>query len=251
MSATPPPCPSRLVASLVGLALVAANLAHAAENPQVVIELFTSQGCASCQPASEVLAEFAKRPGVVALTFPVTYWDYLGWKDAFGLPAFTERQRAYANQRGERQLFTPQAVVNGEPSMVRSDRDSLDRSVRQARRAGALPVQVRTSEQGDRIAIEIDAASGPDAQGEVWMLPVLHRRRIAIGQGENKGQVIEYVNVVRGLQRVGNWSGRAARYDIARASVRIGEADTYVVVLQGGSKNHPARILGAATAPGF
>ncbi|WP_204262919.1 DUF1223 domain-containing protein [Methylobacterium sp. BTF04] len=236
---------------LAGIPMAAMTPAWAAEGAQVVIELFTSQGCASCPPASQVLSEFAKKPGIIALTFPVTYWDYLGWKDDLGLPAFTDRQRAYANLRGVRQLFTPQAIVNGEPSMVRSDRDSLDRNVRNARKAGAFPVQVRSTEQGDRIAIEIDAASGPETQGEVWLLPVLHKRTVAIGQGENKGQVIEYINVVRGLQRVGSWAGRAARYDIPRSTARVGEADTYVVVLQGGSKNHPARILGAAAAPGF
>lgn len=233
---------------LAGL-ITAGSAARAAERAQAVIELFTSQGCASCQPASRLMADLAKRPGVIALTFPVTYWDYLGWKDAFGLTAFNERQRAYASQRGERQVFTPQTIVNGEASLARSDRDSLERRIGQVRIP--FPVQVRSSEQGDRIAIEIDAASGSEMQGEVWLLPVLHRRTIAVGKGENKGKVIEYVNVVRALQRVGVWSGRAARYEVPRASARIGEADTYVVVLQSGSKAHPARILGAAAAPGF
>lgn len=223
--------------------------AQAAEGAQAVIELFTSQGCASCQPASRMMADLSKRPGVIALTFPVTYWDYLGWKDAFGSTAFNDRQRAYASQRGERQVFTPQTIVNGDSSVVRSDRASLERSIGQARIP--LPVQIRSFEQGDRIAIEVDAAPGAEMQGEVWLLPVLHRRTFAIGRGENRGKVIEYVNVVRALQRVGTWSGRATRYDVPRASARIGEADTYVVMLQSGNKAHPARILGAVAAPGF
>lgn len=131
MSRAAPSLPRRTVGLHLALLVAAGALAagatqvQAGERTPVVIELYTSQGCASCQPASRVLGEFAREPGVIALTFPITYWDYLGWKDVYAQPAFTARQRAYASLRGERQVFTPQAIVNGEPSMIRSDRNSL------------------------------------------------------------------------------------------------------------------------------
>jgi hypothetical protein len=62
----------------------------------VVLELFQSQGCSSCPPANANLNAIADRPDVLALSFGVTYWDQLGWKDSFAKPAFTERQKAYA-----------------------------------------------------------------------------------------------------------------------------------------------------------
>ncbi len=238
---------------LVLAAVLAATAlpAGAGERNPVVIELYTSQGCASCQPASRVLGEFAREPGIIALTFPITYWDYLGWKDVYGLPAFTARQRAYAALRGERQVFTPQAIVNGEPSMIRSDRISLERALRRARANSATQVSVRSWEEGDRICVDVGASAAPDAQADLWLLPVMRHRRIAIGGGENKGQVVDYINVVRGMQRIGPWTGRAAHFEVPRHAAKVAEADSYVVVLQGASEGRPSRILGAAKAEGF
>ena len=71
-----------------------AGTADASPAQLVVVELFQSQGCSSCPPANANLNALAERPGVLALSFAVTYWDYLGWKDRFAQPAFTERQRA-------------------------------------------------------------------------------------------------------------------------------------------------------------
>ena len=102
-----------------GLATVAR-----AENgvPQLaVIELFTSQGCSSCPAADRLLQELAKRPGVIAMTFPVTYWDYLGWKDTLARPENSHRQRDYAATRGDGEVYTPQAVVNGVKGCVGSN----------------------------------------------------------------------------------------------------------------------------------
>lgn len=242
----------RRVAGLLVAAVLAAHAlpAGASERSPVVIELYTSQGCASCQPASRVLGEFAREPGVIALTFPITYWDYLGWKDAYGQPAFTARQRAYAALRGERQVFTPQAIVNGEPSMIRSDRASLERALRRARASSATQVPVRSWEEGDSICIDV-GASALEAQADLWLLPVMRHRRIAIGGGENKGQILDYINVVRGMHRIGLWTGRAAHFEVPRHAARVAEADSYVVVLQGASEGRPSRILGAAKAPGF
>src|SRR5918911_4976469 len=94
----------------------------ASQTPKAVVELFTGQGCSSCPPADAFLLELAGRPDVVALSFPVDYWDYLGWKDTLAQPAFTARQRAYASARNDKQVYTPQAIVNGAKAVVGSDR---------------------------------------------------------------------------------------------------------------------------------
>lgn len=217
-----------------------------------MIELFTSQGCASCQPAAKIMSELAREPGNIALTFPVTYWDYLGWKDNLGLAAFSERQRAYASAHGERQVFTPQAIVNGARSMVGSDRASLDDCVREVRAAAvSVPIRLEHREPEDRISIDVAAGGEPGMQAEVWILPVLRSRAVTVGKGENQGQVIVYANVVRDLHRVGTWTGEATRYEVPGAVVRTGEADAYVVILQGGVGARPGPILGAAKGPGF
>ena len=239
------------VAVLLGTA-VAASPARA-EPVRAVVELFTSQGCGACRTADPVLRDLARQPGVIALTLPVTYWDYLGWKDTLASRPLTERQRAYARARGARQVFTPQAVIDGSGVVVGSDRASLDRLMHDASQRGGLPVSVRSEIRGDRIQVEIGAAPdlAADLRGEVWLVPVLRSRVIAIQTGENGGRTATYVNVVRGLQHLGHWAGRAVSFDVPDTQAAIAEADSWVVLLQGGADNRPGRIFGAAKGPGL
>src|SRR5690348_16665641 len=113
---------------LVGLALFA-SYGVAAAGPRALLELFTSQGCSSCPPADRLLGEFAADSSIVALSLPIDMWDYLGWKDTLALPGHSVRQRAYARQRGDRQVYTPQMVVNGVTHVVGSDRAAIERAI--------------------------------------------------------------------------------------------------------------------------
>src|SRR5262245_56845369 len=94
-----------------------------AQEIRAVVELVTSQACSSCPPADKLLGELAKDSSIVAVTLPVDYWDYLGWKDTLANPHSTARQRAYARKRGDQEVATPQAIVNGVAAVVGSDRD--------------------------------------------------------------------------------------------------------------------------------
>ena len=87
-------------------------------NLPVVVELFTSQGCSSCPPADAMLTMLAGQHDVLPLSFHVDYWDYLGWADSFARPEFTERQSAYAHAVGERSVYTPQMIVDGQDTAV-------------------------------------------------------------------------------------------------------------------------------------
>jgi hypothetical protein len=236
-----------------GLLLGMAAAPARAEPVRAVVELFTSQGCGACRAADPILREFARQPGIVALTLPVTYWDYLGWKDTLALRPLTERQRAYARARGARQVFTPQVVVDGGGLAVGSDRAALDRLIRDASRRGGLTVPVRGETRGDRIVVEVGPApeARADARGDVWLVPVLRSRAIAIQTGENGGRTATYVNVVRGLQHLGTWTGQAVRFDVPHDFAQIADADSWVVLLQGTTEGRPGRIFGAAKGPGL
>ena len=243
----------RLTFSLAALAasLAAAAPVPAGEPPKAVVELFTSQGCSSCPPADRVLSELAREPDVIALSLPVDYWDYLGWKDTLASPAFSARQRAYSGVRGDRQVFTPQMIVNGKVSCVGSDRAQIGRSM--ARAAGGrerLPVRIDLAESGPTLTIDVGRADGP-ASGEVWVLPIAKAREVAIGRGENKGRSVTYANVVRGMTRAGFWSGAPTRLEVPLKKARAGDAESYVVLLQEGDPDSPGPILGAAKGPGL
>jgi hypothetical protein len=244
---------SRALCAAVLFSTVMLASAARAEPVRAVVELFTSQGCGACRTADPVLRDLSRQPGVIALTLPVTYWDYLGWKDTLALRPLTERQRAYAKGRGARQVFTPQIVVDGSAFAVGSDRNTLDRLLRDAAQHGGLPVPVRSERQGDRILVEVGAA--PEAKtelhGDVWLVPVLRSRAIAIQGGENGGRTATYVNVVRGMQRLGPWTGQATRFDVPFTQTKTADADSWVVLLQGAADGRPGRIFGAAKGPGL
>src|SRR6201990_3769044 len=116
--------------SALGICAIVAVIrpAHAAD-PRAVVELFTSQGCSSCPPADKIIGELANDPSIIALSMPIHYWDYLGWKDTLADSRFSARQRAYSRMRGDREVYTPQAGVNGEVHVIGSDREALEGAI--------------------------------------------------------------------------------------------------------------------------
>ena len=157
--------------------------------PRCVVELFTSQGCSSCPPADRLLAEFARDPDVVALSFPIDYWDYIGWKDTFASPTFTARQKAYAAARDRRNVYTPQVVVDGVTDAVGSDRNEIDGAILSAaRRSDVLSVPIALRESDGILHIDVPAGEG--APASVIVLRVMRSRTVAIGRGENSGHSV-------------------------------------------------------------
>ena len=227
-----------------------------AEPVSAVVEMFTAQGCTACRAADPVMRDLARKPGVLALTLPVTYWDYLGWRDTLGQRALSERQRAYARARGARQVVTPQAVVDGGPTAIGSNRPALERLLQEATRSAPLSVPVSAEVRDDRIVVEVGARPvpkepKPDTRDDVWLVPLLKHRETTVETGENRGRVASYVNVVRGLQRLGSWTGQPARFEVPVSAAAMPEADGWVVLLQHSREGRPGRILGAAKGPGL
>jgi hypothetical protein len=122
-----------------GLA-AAATLAIAApafaQTPVQVVELYTSQGCSSCPPANAAVAQLSARPEILALSFGVTYWDDLGWKDTFAQKTFTDRQWDYARGLRHTNVATPQVVVNGRLDVVGQSVPEIDSALRRSPQAG-------------------------------------------------------------------------------------------------------------------
>src|ERR1700733_16192445 len=120
---------SRWSSALGVCAIVAVVRPAVAAEPRAVIELFTSQGCSSCPPADKVIGELAKDPSVIALSMPIDYWDYLGWKDTLADARFSARQKAYSQMRGDREVYTPQVVINGQAHVIGSDRAGIESAI--------------------------------------------------------------------------------------------------------------------------
>src|SRR3954466_16123948 len=132
-----------LGASALGVCAIIAVIRPAHADPRAVVELFTSQGCSSCPPADQIVGELAKDPNVIALSMPIDYWDYLGWKDTLADSRFSARQKAYSHARGDREVYTPQVVINGSLHVVGSDRPAIEDAIGVTQKAdGVMSVPV-------------------------------------------------------------------------------------------------------------
>jgi len=238
----------KLHGGLLLAAVMTAGLSGSAgAEPRTVVELFTSQGCSSCPAADKLLGELAKDPSIIALSLPVDYWDYLGWKDTLASPLHTAKQRAYSRARGDREIYTPQAVVNGVIPVVGSHKSEIDDAISQTRaKAMSLPVQLNAS--GDKLTVSVPDAKDGAAKGEVWIYGVTGAAPVAIGRGENAGRKITYYNVARKWVKLGDWTGKAASWTIPTDQIRSDGVDGAAAILQSGSADKPGLMLGAAFA---
>ncbi len=234
------------IAAIAAAALCTTLPAWGAE-PRAVVELFTSQGCSSCPAADKLLGELRRDPTVVALSLPVDYWDYLGWKDTLALHSHSERQRDYSRTRGDREVYTPQVVVNGKVHALGSDKAAIERAIQQTRKsADTLMLRVSLSVADGRVTVA-SAAKGSGA-GEVWLCAITKAVPVAIGRGENRGHTVTYYNVVRRWTKLGDWTGAAGNWSVPLADIERDGADAVAVVIQSGNAPKPGTMLGAAFA---
>ena len=211
-----------------------------ASTAPVVVELFTSQGCSSCPPADAFLTELRATPGIIALTYHVDYWDYLGWKDTLGGPEFSQRQYDYAKARGDMDVYTPQMIINGGRHVVGSQKDNVRAAIAEARQQ-TWPVRVTLGENGREITVELGAGAKEDAT--LWLLPLVPLMSVKILKGEIAGREIEYRNVVRKILPAGMWTGKPDRLVLPRDGVLAPECTGCVALLQ---KGKAGPVLGAA-----
>jgi len=245
-------------------ALLAAGAAHAGDTarPRAVVELFTSQGCTSCPPADKVFIGLAESGDVVALSYHVDYWDYLGWRDTLASEANTARQHAYGRSFGTRSVYTPQAVVNGRVHMSGAQDGEIRGAIDTLAASGkGLAVDVSASYSGESIVIRLGTgskaagtrgqASGGAAdmaadKAHVVLAYFAPESTVAIDRGENSGRTVTYRNAVRWIQTVGLWHGATERLEVPVAEMEMRGAGGCAVLLQKvGRDGLPGPILGA------
>ena len=219
-------------------------------DPRAVVELFTSQGCSSCPPADKVLGELAQDPTVIALSLPIDYWEYLGWKDTLADSRFSARQKAYSQMRGDRGVYTPQAVVNGTTNVLGSDRAGIESAANRTQStSGVMSVPVTMTKAGREIKVSVADAGGKNGEtksGEIWICAVSKQVPITISRGENRGQQVTYHNVVRNMLKVGDWNGKAGSWTVPLENISRDGIDAAVVYVQDGNRDKPGPMLGAA-----
>lgn len=176
----------------------------------VVVELFTAQGCAGCPEANERLEALAARDGLIVLTWPVDYWDWLGWKDTLARPAFSARQRDYVRALRLRAPATPQVVLDGR-RIVSPLGEGLDAAVAEEAARRVWPPEVEFREDG--LQVGIGSGRVPEGGAEVSLVVFTPGvQTVRVGRGDNRGKTVRQVNVVRSVVPLGAWTGRPQVY---------------------------------------
>jgi hypothetical protein len=208
----------------------------AAQENAVVVELYTSQGCSSCPPADDILRALAPRDDVIALALHVDYWDYLGWVDLFGKAEHSARQQAYARVAEAKMIYTPQMIIGGTDHIVGSRPMQVMDAV-QAHASQPYPFDLRLGRSGDLVSLN----AGPGAVGvyDVQLVRYLPHQSVAIRNGENAGNTVDYANIVTSWVLLGQWDGAAP----LAMQVQADGPEAVVAIIQ--QAGHGA-IMGAA-----
>ena len=231
---------SGFAAVLTLVAPVAAETLRA--HPKAVVELFTSQGCASCPPADALLTSLADDDDVIALAYHVDYWDYVGWPDTFGNADNSNLQRSYAKGWHSSRIYTPQMVINGTKDVVGSRRAEVQSALDAA--TLSLPVDITTTSQMLKIAVPPRAG---ESDAVVWLVTYRDRAEVKIDSGENAGKTMVYTQVVTKRQVLGMWeAATGAQLKLPLDEVLDQDSTGVAVLIQQDADGLPGPIIGAA-----
>ncbi len=218
---------------------VSGAAAAPANRRPVIVELFTSQGCSACVMTNALVADLAERKDVLALTFPVDYWDYLGWKDPFARPEFSQRQRAYQKALGLREVYTPQLVIDGTAQMGKASGDAAPQMIKAAAKAHRPAPQMAAGHG----KLSIGPGHVPAGGADVWLVRYEGQpQETAVKDGENRGLTVIYRNVARRLVHLGGWAGRARIYELPEPGADEAGLKS-VILLQGKASGHILAVL--------
>jgi hypothetical protein len=228
----------------LGAAATLAGPAFATSKRPVIVELFTSQGCSSCPPADAYLQTLLGKPGIIPLSYHVDYWDYLGWRDTLGSADYSQRQYDYASSRGDKNVYTPQAVINGREHFVGSQRSLVSGGISSAQSGSVTGwIDISMSENKTDVMIEIAAGSAPK-EATLWLMAYAPSVSVEIKKGENAGSTVTYNNVVRKMVPAGMWHGEKASLVLPRSNVIPDDCKGWVALLQEGGVGP---VIGVAT----
>lgn len=161
-----------------------------------------------------------KDPNILILDYHVTYWDYLGWKDPFGVREADSYQREYANARGTTRVYTPQVIVNGTVEGVGNSEGSLRKLIQDGgRKASQQSAWLSFSETEEGISITDSSSASSSARRQGRIIEVVYDpapHDVHIPRGENSGRTLTQRNTVRSVKEVGPWADGQGPIKLAR-----------------------------------
>jgi len=185
--------------NFIALLVLLMTLAGFAQQKNIVLELFTSQGCSSCPRADRLLketSENSKNTNVIVLAYHVDYWNRLGWRDPFSKKSFTNYQQEYGRKFGGRSIYTPQLVINGKKHIVGSDKTSLETSLTTLKtKKLSVPITITgVVKEGTTVKLKYKSLFGTNSRLNVVML--LKRYVTEVRRGENRNRTLLDTHIV-------------------------------------------------------
>lgn len=236
------PATAIALGAMIGLA----GPALAQQNP-VVVELYTSQGCAACPPADDLLNQIADHGAVLPLALHVDYWDYIGWADTFGKPAFSERQKSYARKMGRKSVYTPQMIIGGLDDVQGNAAMQVMAQIAEHRMnplgGGQIAIEI-VAQDGGGLRINASSPGVLDYAVDVQIVRFQDKATVEIMAGENAGREITYRNIVTDWMVLDTWDGGTPFSYTLTETVPDGTGLAVLVQEQG-----LGPILGAARYP--
>ncbi|WP_299113428.1 DUF1223 domain-containing protein [uncultured Winogradskyella sp.] len=167
----------------------------------VVLELFTSQGCSSCPPADKYLND-VKSDKVIALSYHVDYWNYIGWKDPFSKSVYTEKQRLYGAKFNSRTIYTPQLIINGSEHIVGSDKRLVNQKIKEySKKDNANSILLSEVLQSESLIKFNYNIEGDVDDKYIRTILVINQRKTYVKRGENRNKELINTNIVVNEQR--------------------------------------------------
>jgi len=191
-----------MAAMLPALSTAAECTARSGPMTAALVELYTSEGCSSCPPADRWLATLGGAGNVVPVAFHVTYWDYIGWRDAFADERHTVRQRERAAASGARYVYTPQVTVGGRDFRDWGSAKALARTIERINGTPSrvdLEIRVKPVEGGK---VQAEASATPRAgidRANLALVIAATQNGLSsrVSAGENRGEHLSHAHVVR------------------------------------------------------
>ncbi|MFK7840045.1 MAG: DUF1223 domain-containing protein [Bdellovibrionales bacterium] len=196
-------------------------------NGPIVVELFTSQSCSSCPPADQIINQLSKNPNFIPLSFHVTYWNHLHWKDTLSRDFADIRQRQYSNAKGSNRIYTPQMIINGEKEFVGSRKYEAEKNLQAAK-----PVaNIKTNKAGPDLIVSLPDLTNDNYQ--IWLAGVKNAHTEKMTRGENRGKTVTYNNIVLSLDTLETWNGKAKAISLPFKDLnKTANVDHYVIFAQ-------------------
>ncbi len=215
----------------------------ASEQPPVVLELFTSQGCSSCPAAERVLNDLAANKNIITLSYHVDYWGRLGWKDTYSDPAYSRRQYEYASALSSG-VYTPQLIINGEKEMVGSNRTGINEVIKNAAVQNDITLNIDSAIVRGRDVKVFYHAKGEYGDAKLNLVIIETQTSTEVLAGENRGEKLPGKNVVRYFKTNDNIDNNRPLQGILPADLSPGDASV-VLLLQLADKKILAADLSA------